>query len=86
MQEIGVKLGTNSDGALQFTVTDTMEEAQTAAWALQVLSIDSHKHHLVLMLCRATRPKAIYACWAILGRLQYGAMLLLFAGKLSRLR
>ena len=36
MQEIGVRLGTNADGAVQFTVTDTVEEAQEAAWALQV--------------------------------------------------
>ncbi len=37
VQEIGVQLGTNPDGDLQFTVTDTVEEAQDAARALQVV-------------------------------------------------
>lgn len=31
-----MRLGTNPDGDLQFTVTDTVEEAQDAARALQV--------------------------------------------------
>ena len=37
LQEIGVRLGTNPGGDLQFTVTDTVEEAQDAARALQVI-------------------------------------------------
>lgn len=36
VQEIGVRLGTNAEGGVQFTVTDTVEEAQEAARALQV--------------------------------------------------
>ena len=36
LQEIGVTLGTNAEGGVQFTVTNTVEEAQDAARALQV--------------------------------------------------
>ena len=36
LQEIGVKLGTDAEGQLRFTVTDTVEEAREAARALQV--------------------------------------------------
>lgn len=45
VQEIGVRLGTNSTGELQFTVTDTVEEAQEAARALQVYLICSFITH-----------------------------------------